>query len=58
MVLLLAAVLCMTAFSVPAFAGGGEPGEAPPDDLYTETQTGEALTRGRTRTTPLARPKP
>ena len=46
MVLLLAAVLCMTAFSVPAFGGGGEPGEAPPDDLYTETQTGEALTEG------------
>lgn len=37
--MLIAVVFCMTAFSVPAFAGGGEPEDTQPEDTHSEEQT-------------------
>lgn len=38
-VMLIAIVFCMTAFSVPALAGGGEPENTKPEDTHSEEQT-------------------
>ena len=47
-VMLLAAVLCMTAFTVPAFAGGGDsgnqPGEALTEGVNTDDPAGDSQT--------------